>query len=393
MVAQILILIKKIMKNFSLIALFFFVINSYSRVAVLDSIPFSTQTSLLVFKGKLNGVEVNFAFDTGASLGVLNSKNVFRAKIINSGNRAVTDSNEKSSRVGQGQINVMSIGAFDFNEVKSVITDMPFLYCNDLYLLGGDVINQLNWKFDFMKKMIYISNLAFDQPQNSYSIPIKIKNNRHFADITLKGKTIKKCLIDMGYNGVFEGVSDDDVLSDLYDFYKQKNMVVESQNFSMGLTSMSVANETHNFMASNFSIGDFQVPNIKVLTKQNSENKLGLGFFSSSAKLLVMNPKEKIYYIVKRDIVSIPNQIMDADFMFQENKLIIVGKSLNDESTAKALAVGEEILSINGKDASSFGNQCGFFKWRYDNLSEATFEIIKKNGEKVIMKKQVLKAE
>ncbi len=381
------------MKHFFKIALFFLALNCFSQTVVLDSIPFSVQTSLLVFKGKLNGVEANFTFDTGASMGVLNSKNVFNAKIVNSGSQTVNDSNEQTTKVGKGKIDVVSIGKFDFSEVKSAIADMPFLLCNDLYLLGGDVINQIHWKFDFVKKIIYVSKTAFPQPEKSYEIPIKIKNNRHFATVSLNGKTISKCLIDIGYNGVFEGVSDDDVLSDLYDFYKQKNIVVESQTFSMGLASMSVANETHNFMVSDFNIGDFKIPRIKVSTKQNSENKLGLGFFNASAKLLIINPKDKKYFVVKKDVISTPNQIMDADFMFQDNKIIIVGKALNDESTAKMLVVGEEILSVNGKDAASFGNQCAFLKWRYDNLNIATFEMIRKNGEKVIMKRQSLKSE
>ena len=45
-------------------------ITSYAQVKNIDTIPFSLDNKLLVFKALINDVVVDFAFDTGAGLGL-----------------------------------------------------------------------------------------------------------------------------------------------------------------------------------------------------------------------------------------------------------------------------------------------------------------------------------
>jgi hypothetical protein len=82
----------------------------------------------------------------------------------------------------------------------------------------------------------------------------------------------------------------------------------------------------------------------------------------------------------------------DADCYLKNGKLIIMGKNNNSESSAKDLEAEEEVKSINGLEATDFKDECNFILWRIENLKKDNYEIEKLNGQKIIIKKQVLKS-
>ena len=85
-----------------LIFFFLFVktINTNAQETKIDTIPFSLDKKLIVFKGKINGQEIDFAFDTGAQSGVANTKNVEKAAIKTLGKGTkIKDSNQVLKKV------------------------------------------------------------------------------------------------------------------------------------------------------------------------------------------------------------------------------------------------------------------------------------------------------
>ena len=141
-------------KNLLLSVLFLLPFLSKAQSVKIDTIPFTTKSSLLVFKGQINGIETDFAFDTGASLGVVTSAKANSANIKITGKKNITDSNEDVNSMKEAMIETVTIGSFEIKKVKSIVYDMPFLSCNDYYLLGANAINKLNWKIDFEKNLL-----------------------------------------------------------------------------------------------------------------------------------------------------------------------------------------------------------------------------------------------
>ena len=378
------------MKKF--IPLFFIIFigfNLFSQKQIIDSIPFTLKTKVLTFKGKINGIETNFAFDTGATIGVLTSKQADNSKIQSTKNKKVTDSNQQKTSMEQTTIDEITIGSFTINDSKSVVYDMPFLACNENFLLGGNVINQLNWKFDFDKKLVYVSKDAFSASSEMISFPVKFKSERHFTDFSLDNKTFSNCLIDFGYTGIFEISEEDKIIKNIEKENKQSSKTVFGEKYTMGLSSGTTSNYAA-FTVESFAIGSKNFKNLQVQTKLVTDKKIGLKFFTNYCSQVIINSGEKKYYL-KLSNKNIDNDLgLEADYYWKNNKLTVVGKLKNTQNTSDNLQVNEEIKTVNGKKATDFTDECEFIKWKVENSDLQEITIVKMDDTVLIIKRQSL---
>lgn len=355
----------------------------------IDTLSFSTKSSLLVIEGAINGNKALFAFDTGAYAGVLNSKQVAANNIKNTGNKNIRDSNNENKKMGRGKIKAISIGSFSFENIESVIYDMPFLSCNDLYLLGGDVINKLNWKFDFTNNLAYLSKMPFVPSSDMTALPVQFINNRHFADLQVDGKLVKY-LIDFGYSGVLDVPTNDINFTKIQREKESQSSVLKSQATSMGLGSMSVGQQMSTFFVDSVTLGAATFKNIKANVKDKTDKKIGVRFFKENLSGMILNNTDKKYWLQQLKTPLKTDLGFDADYYLIDGKLQIVGKNLSEKSTAKTLNVGDEIKAVNGKTAASFADVCSFIIWRQEQAGnkELTIETLK--GEKINILKTTL---
>lgn len=369
----------------TIVFLSFFVSNFIFSQQKIDSIPFHMKNKLLVFKGKVNGYETNFGFDTGASIGILNSSQANQSNAVSKKEKKANDSNKNSAKIKMTTTEEVTIGSFAIKKVKNGIYDMPFLSCNDIYLLGGNVINELHWKIDFDKKILYVSKDEFLPSQDMLPLSIAIKNNRHFADFTINGKVLEDCLIDFGYDGIFEASAANDIMQQLKT--EKVANTIKGQTFSMGLTSSMTKNTDH-IVIDTFQLGNKTLSNVPLEIEENTDTKVGLKFFNTIAAQLIINPEEKKYYLKYSQKTINRTLGFDADCYLKDHKLIVVRKIDNELSSAKNLEIGEEIKSINGKTATDFTNECAYLTWKSTQTENTEITIVKMNDEEVIVKKQ-----
>lgn len=355
----------------------------------VDTLSFSMKSSLLVIEGAINGNKALFAFDTGAYAGVLNSKQVAANNIKNTGNKNIRDSNNENKKMGRGKIKAISIGSFSFENIESVIYDMPFLSCNDLYLLGGDVINRLNWKFDFTNNLAFISKTPFVPSSDMTVLPVQFINNRHFADLQVDGKMVKY-LIDFGYSGVLDVPTNDINFANIQRQKESQSSVLKSQSTSMGLGSMSVGQQMSTFFVDSVNLGAATFKNIKANVKDKTDKKIGVRFFKENLSGIILNNTDKKYWLQQLKTPLKTDLGFDADYYLIDGKLQIVGKNLSEKSSSKTLNVGDEIKAVNGKTAASFADVCSFIIWRQEQAGnkELTIETLK--GEKINILKTTL---
>lgn len=369
------------------IGLLFIINTTNGQGGRVDTIAFESKANLLVFKGKLNGNETNFAFDTGASVGVLTNKQAKVSDVVVNKKTKVTDSNHKKTAIKIATVDEISVGSFDVEKTKNGIFDMPYLACNDLFLLGGNVINQLNWKIDFEKSVLYVSKEEFDTSDSMTPIDVRIINERHFCDIKIENSESLNCLIDFGFAGFFEGSAEDKFFIDLKS--KKGDEVVPASSYTMGLTSNSNKN-TAFFKVNSLQLANKNMQDIQVEVQENTSTKLGFEFFRTMASSIIIHPKQKKYYIEfsnKRPNLTLP---FDANVYFNNKKLVVSSKVNNDKSSASALEIGQEVKAINHKRAADFKDECEFIRFMisYQNLNEIL--ITKMNDESVLIKKQTL---
>ncbi|PWS28122.1 hypothetical protein DHW03_11250 [Pedobacter yonginense] len=352
----------------------------------VDTLNFTTNTSLLVFKGKMNGVAANFAFDTGAYTGVANSTTTAATGIVANKNRKVKDSQENSKSVGHGSIKTIQIGSSIFENQNTVITDMPFLLCNDLYLLGADVINKLNWKFDFEKQQAYVSASPFQPSPNMQETNVKFINNRHFADVSIGGESLKSCLIDFGFAGVFDGNMKEPTFKKLMAENQKNGTVYPAKIFAQGLNSANVGAEV-SIVFANVGFANHQFNPVKINLREGVGSKVGLGFFMENTKQFIFNTNQLKYWILPKNKSAKKNLGPAADVYLVDGKLKIVGINLSVTNIANKLTINEEIKSIEGRTANTFATLCEFIQWRRENSNKTQLLLEKLSGEKITVER------
>lgn len=373
------------MKKLRFLVIFTFQIWNFDAQVKIDTIPFSTETTLLVFNGKINGVETKFAFDTGASLGVLSSSIAQKTGVSAKGSRKINDSNNAKKTMENATIETLQIGSFEIKNVSNVIFDMPFLACNELYLLGANAINQFNWKIDFTRNELYISKTPFEKEKNMLSMDVKFVNNRHFTNLKIGKSTVKNCLIDFGYTGFFEVSEKEKAIVNL----KESANTISGSRQNMGLSAMQT-NAFTSFKFDELKLDTAMLNGLKVDIRENTKTKIGLEFFAELTHVVILNNTDKTYLLQLKN-ESISTVIgYDLDYYLRDGKIIVVGLVTNKSSSSLAFQVNEELKSVNGKTAQDFENECEFLRWRMENRHLTELNVEKMNGEKYRIVKQRL---
>ena len=373
-----------------LIGMAFFIANeSKAQNNQIDSLTFSTEKGLLIFEGYLNGVKTDFAFDTGAGVGVLNNTIIPNAKIEIKGTRKINDSQKKTAKLDNAKIANLKIGSYNFPDLTSVVADMPFLYCNKTYLLGGDIINLLNWMFDFQKNIVYFSKTPFAPQSNMRQMPFKIIGNRHFSNLVIQGTPLDSVLIDFGYAG--NCTLDAAVKSTKQIIAKvSPDNIYQSKSSSMGINSMSVGKETKAFFVDSVIFGGVAFNNFKINALASTHNKIGLLFFKKNFNQMILNNTELSYWLLPNNITPQKPTSFDAGFYFNDNRkieVVSVNGSLNH--TAKTLGIGETIKELNGRSPKSFADKCEFLAWYAEQIKQQELSVTKDSGERLIIKKSI----
>jgi hypothetical protein len=266
---------------------------------------------------------------------------------------------------------------------------MPFLACTETYLLGANVINNLNWKIDFEKMLLYVSKTVFEPSSEMLELPIVYKNNRHFTTIIIQGTPMKNCLIDTGYNDFFEVSNDESIFKKLKK--DPKNEVVSGSRMSMSLSEIKTnAFETLSF--DDLVIGNKRFDNVKIDSRPDIEKKIGIKFFSQLTSVTIINNSTSTYHLQLSNKPISLQLNLDVDLFLKNGKLIVTGKNNHPESTSKEILLEEEVKSVNGLQANDFKNECDFILWRIEASRNDTMEIVTMKNKKITIKKQVLKS-
>lgn len=372
---------------FNLLFLSFISLTCLSQEIKVDTIPFSLEKQLLVFEGKVNGVKVYFAFDTGAGLSVANSQNVADASIkVLKRSQSIEDANQTVTRLDNVLIDEMSVGSFKVKKVKGVSFDMPYLKCANLLLLGQDFIKKFNWKIDFKQKVLYLSETPFTPQPEMLMWPVKYGNNRPHITLKLNDGTEKSCLIDFGYTGVLEVNATLKYAQESFTVKQSKGEAKLSITSNMGLTGLGKPSENKDFIMDSLFLGGIKINKIPVTINGITDIKIGVQFFNQFCNTVILNHSQNIYYLSPSHQAFKPKKTFDARVSYKNDKFYITAKNLNPNNSGFQFEIDEEVKTVNGKSAQSFGNECDFLMWYILNKDEK-IEIEKMDGTKILVQR------
>jgi hypothetical protein len=363
--------------------------KAFTQINKIDTISFSLDNKLLVFKASINDTEVDFAFDTGASLGLSNSSiQSSTGLIVKNGSQTITDANLKRIKINNTVIKKMQIGSHLIDNIKGAIYDMELLTCHKFYLLGMDVIGRLNWKIDFNKQQILVSKNPF--PTNNYHIEIPVSNTSHRpqTSLVINGINYPNCLIDLGYTGSIT-ISENEHLNKLYQQILGTGKSGLSLNSNMSVTGLGKADTVKTIQLDKIKMGQYDFNLVNTTVYEKTDFKIGIEFFSTQTKEFILNHTTGKYYIepkINSEPLTLP---LDARVSYQEGKLLVTALNLNKNSSAKQLSIGETIKSINGKQASDFNDNCQFLLEFY-HTKKTSIQIEKLDGTLVTIQRSTL---
>ncbi|TWI80633.1 gag-polyprotein putative aspartyl protease [Lacibacter cauensis] len=374
-------------KSIASLCCLWFVFVATAQNNPVDTIPFTVNNVLLVFKGAINGVETEFAFDTGAGLTVTNSTtNTMCGIQVKGGGKSVRDANQTINRLQSVVIEDIAVGSYHVRKLKAVTTDMPYLYCANLVLLGQDFIKQFNWKIDFEKQYIYLSQKPFAADETAKLWQPVFKGNRPFVPVSLNGSAPIGCLIDFGFNGTLDLLLTNPAAQQLLATKQQQKAVNQYARVNMGLNGYSAAEPESDFLTDTLNLAGTPFTNVLTSIRPANETKLGVQFFKNYVRCFVLNHTENKYYLTPSQQPVVRTAPLDARFTYKNGRILVLDKNTGDASTAAALETGEEVKRINKLSAADFKNECDFLLWMYHYKGQE-LQVEKMNGTQLILKR------
>lgn len=375
------------MKHTLLTIFSFCVLAGYAQEPLVDSIPFHLDKLLLVFKGTVNGVETDFAFDTGAAFSVSNSSVNEQTNIRSAGGkRGIRDANKQTARIENIVLEDVGIGSFHITNTQATTYDMPFLQCGNLLLLGADIIKKFNWKIDFQKKLVYVSRSGFVPDENMQVWKVSYRSNRPFIPFSIHGKTYQNCLIDFGFNGIFDINTHIEEANRIYEQKLQQNKVNQYINATMGLTGLGKPVQTDQFLIDSMYFNGTLIRNIKASRTADIDTKIGIRFFNDFCRQMILNYSVNTFYISLSPRPLAPEPPLDIRIHIKNGNFVVYSKNYSNNSSAFNLQIDEEVKSVNGKRVADFKNECDYLIWSY-LYRENSLVVEKLNGEKVLVKR------
>lgn len=353
----------------------------------IDTIPFTVKDVLLVFKGSINGVETDFAFDTGAGLTVTNSNtNALCGIKVKASGKSVRDANQTINRLQTVVINDLAVGSYHVRNVKTVTTDMPYLYCANLVLLGQDFIKQFNWKIDFEQQCIYLSARPFAAHETAQVWQPVFRGNRPFIPLSFNGSATTNCLIDFGFNGTLDMDVNNNAAQQLLIAKQQQQAVNRYARVNMGLNGYSAAEPESDFLIDSLNLSGYAYTDVLTSMRPANETKIGVQFFKNYVRCFILNHSDNKYYVVPSQKPVVRMAPLDARFTYKDGRILVLDKNTGEGSTAASLATGEEVKRINKQSAVDFKNGCDFLLWMYHYKGEELL-VEKMDGTQLVLKR------
>ena len=342
-----------------------FVLSTHAQTAdEVFTFPFHMDSRLIVFEGEMNGMPAKFAFDTGAALGLAGNDFVESKRIKIKGKRmTIRDTNDQTKRVKTGYTDEMKIGGFTVSNVKSLITEMPYLACQDFYLLGSNVIKLLNWQLDFDRMEISVSKKPFEISENYISIPVTYSSNRPHTTLKFGGLKFENILVDTGFAGILEVDNSSELIINYLEEKEKHGLSHANISLSTGAISQQVV-ESAQLKVDSLTLGSGLFLGVPTAFEPTKSSKLGIAFFRSLSHKTIINNSKSTYHLLPRESYRFRDPFF-LNLQYQDGKVLVSGKSLEEDEVYSQIELGEEILAVNGIPTADFIEECDFVRWYF----------------------------
>jgi len=337
-------------------------------------IPIEIWNEFILLKVKVNGKNTTFLWDNGFTVSGIDNSLVqsygFRKYNINQ-NVTATDGNNVQVNTDFfvcPKIALKGIKIFNTSFITidlRVVTQSKKLKVDGV--LGASIINKLNWKFNFDKNFVEISDKPFVPDGKAIILPFKInpQNNNHLMSIAFDSIHKTECLIDFGYN------------SDIIGIYKANAKLFSKAKATKEFGPYSISLGGIAPMDTIYTIKDnftWELAGNKLeflpklsFSKSNQNVVLGNKLFRNHYDIIINSVSETIYALSKRKNLKTISEVNDSygyNILKYAGKFKIMSIEANSNTVDSSIQLMDEVISINGKIPKHFKDNYSLIKYQ-----------------------------
>jgi len=339
----------------------FFHSGTVTTASKTIKVPIEIWNNLILLKVKVNGNNATFVWDNGFSVSGIDNSLIQPYQFLSLGNAttiSALDGNNVKVSVDYLVCPKIKIKGISISNTPFIAFDSRTLTLTKKLkidgVLGASIINKLNWRFNFDKNYIEISEMPFAIKPSNLVLPFYIKPyNNHIMNIAFNDIETE-CLVDFGLNS--GEIEINKVNAAHFSNAKASKLFGQSTISLSGIAPIdTVYNIKDNFTwkLSNKKL-DFR-PQIS-FSKHRQNVVLGNRIFRDRYNVVINTVSDTIYALSAR---SKPNNdssdkshgygVLAVDGKFRVAQIVPNSNTINND-----IQLMDEVVSINGKTPNDF---------------------------------------
>ncbi len=337
------------------IILFIFILNIIQLYSNSDCTNFIKNRNLLyVDTLYINGNPIigSFIIDTGANISVIDKELSDSLKISGTiKNIGITDNMKKRTRLTTVKIDSINLAGETFFKSKFVIATLKS-YSQELSgIIGGNILSQKKWLFDFENNCLSIINDSETVKDYNFKTNFKVQKKHPKINLKIDNKTIKNVILDTGdVNEITVLQSDSLKLREFSIDDKYHKLMIKSL-FQSEPTFIRIKKSIFSSVRMNDEI---EIDTVGILFLRS--RTIGLDFFKKYKTVIFDYPDNTINFGKKRtESNKIRYNSLGCRFMINnENDIVVYSLEENSFAEKAGINLGDKLISWKG----------------YNNLSE-----------------------
>jgi predicted aspartyl protease len=325
---------------------------SINGLASMDSSSLTFTNNYLPFiKVKIDNIEYNFIFDTGAELCIL-SKGIHKS-LISTGDIRVTDFDGNVQQTQFYQTD-LQIGNTSIENVRCVELDLESIFGNSCLkidgVLGQNIIRKMNWHVDSERKMVFWSKSPFATDSAAIQLDVEYYGDLPLTKVSYDNLSFY-VLMDTGFDGFLE--------LNAKALKKSKKYKKSEKQYGEGMHQVTIGGvNTHKITLTTLDsveIGSGYLTNVPTYI---SKGKPLLGSLVFKNHSITFNFSEDKILLKKYRDSAISIQNYGVSLTLNANKEVEIAFIWKEsEAYEQGLRVGQIISKINNLDISQISKE------------------------------------
>ncbi len=348
-----------------------------NSTASRDTIPFRNDLGLIIMPISFNGMEKEFAFDTGAMKSVAFSWAEDELK------RTSKRINVRSSSGSKTRMRFYKSGKIDLGSKKISdhlilkVGDSPIFSCYNIDgILGVDIIKHFNWEIDYKNNYVVLYEKDYIPAivDTMSEMDLTFKNDRPFVKTIVNGDVVK-FLLDTG-------ATDSDLNTKNYRFTDLENIPSSAAHTgSYDVNGNLTRRETTVIKVPAVTSG--KVIMNPVFEYNGSSSKIGNTLWKDKKLFLSLSNQS---LLVSQKMLEEQALEYSCGVIFYKGSLQIGSIHKNGAAWKAGVRQGDKVLKVNGKEFSDF---CTFDTYQREYAKTGKdFNILLKDGKEITVQKE-----